>query len=260
MIAVVPSLTPPTEPRPAHTPEGRSPLSWWGDRGVRTKTLTAVGAAAVVAVGVGMLGISALGDSAATSEDLYESNITALEASADMKDALGKVRIAARNALLTPLDADSVTITRTTIPELAAEFHAAADAYTGSSPTPEKQNLVDEAVVAFDDYVEATRTVLGPLALKLDYAGWWATNDAEVAPLAVTADDNIAEVRAMEHADASADAAAARDQYTSQRTTAIAVLLVGLGVALLVGFLVARASPAVSAGCRRSPRRSPREI
>src|SRR4051812_13936678 len=128
--------------------------AWWGDRGVRTKTLTAIGAAAVVAAGVGVLGISALGKSAATSQDLYAGNIAGLSAVADMQNALDDMRIAARNAVLTPADADSATISTTTIAELAQKFHAAADAYATSNPTPEKQALVDSAVTSFDQYVD----------------------------------------------------------------------------------------------------------
>src|SRR4051794_3249061 len=96
--------------------------AWWGDRGVRTKTLTAVGAAAAVAAGVGLLGISALGTSAATSQDLYEGNIAGLTAVADMQNALDDIRVAARNAVLTPADVDSTKITDTTIPGLAQDF------------------------------------------------------------------------------------------------------------------------------------------
>ena len=57
---------PPSAARPRSARHVRSPSrpparprrrAWWGDRGVRTKTLTAVGAAAVVAAGVGVLGI-----------------------------------------------------------------------------------------------------------------------------------------------------------------------------------------------------------
>jgi methyl-accepting chemotaxis protein len=214
--------------------------AWWGDRGVRTKTLTAVGAAALVAAGVGVLGISALGTSAATSQDLYAGNIAGLSAVADMQNALDDIRIAARNAVLTPADADSTKITDTTIPELAQEFHAAAEAYAKSNPTPAKQALVDSAVASFDQYVDATRTKLGPLALHLDYAGWWAVNQATVAPLATVADDSVSKVRAMEDANAASDAAAAHDQYTSQRLMAVVTLLVGLAVAVLIGFVVAR--------------------
>ena len=164
------------------SPSPTSQRAWWGDRGVRTKTLTAVGAAAVVAAGVGVLGISALGTSAATSQDLYAGNIAGIAAVADMQNALDNTRIAARNAILTPADADSTKITDTTIPEHAQKFHAAAEAYAESNPTPEKQALVDSAVASYDQYVDAARTKLGPLALHLDYAGWWADEPGRGGP------------------------------------------------------------------------------
>ena len=222
------------------SPSPTSQRAWWGDRGVRTKTLTAVGAAAVVAAGVGVLGISALGTSAATSQDLYSGNISGLTAVADMQNALDNTRIAARNAILTPADADSTKIIDTTIPGHAQEFHAAAEAYAESNPTPEKQALVDSAVASYDQYVDAARTKLGPLALDHDYAGWWAENQAEVAPLATAVDDSVSKVRALEDENAAADAAAAEAQYEQQRLVAVVTLLVGLSVALLIGFAVAR--------------------
>ncbi|MGY1916904.1 MCP four helix bundle domain-containing protein, partial [Blastococcus sp. SYSU DS0973] len=216
-----------------------------------TKTLTAVGTAAAVAVGVGVMGITALGTSADTSQALFERNIAGLEMAADMKEALLQIRIDSRNALLTPDDADSVQISEVTIPQLADDFHVAADAYADTFPTADKQALVDEAAAAFDKYVSATQTRLGPLALALDHQGWWAANETDVAPLAVQVDENLAQVREMEGADAEAAAAAAQDQYTSQRTLSIVVLLAGIALAAVIGLVVARG---IAGGVRRVQR------
>jgi len=51
-----------TAVRPTPTTKSSSNrTAWWGDRGVSTKILTAVGTAGVVAAGVGVMGIVALG-------------------------------------------------------------------------------------------------------------------------------------------------------------------------------------------------------
>ncbi len=218
----------------------RPATAWWGDRGVATKILSAVGVAGVVAAGVGIMGITALGASADTTQRLYASNMAGLDAASDMRDAVSRTRVATRNALLTPDPADSRVILDTTIPGFADEFDAAADAYAASSPTPEKQALVDEASAAYREYVDASETVLGPLAVALDNAGWWAANEQQVAPLATTVDELLAQVNDLEKAEGRTAAAAARSDYEAQRTLSIVALVVGVGVALAVGVIVAR--------------------
>src|SRR5918911_3827232 len=82
-----------------------SPRAWWGDRGVKTKVLAAVAVASLVAVLIGVMGLSALGTSADSSRMLYASNIAGLTASADMRTTIADVRVASRNALLEPEEA-----------------------------------------------------------------------------------------------------------------------------------------------------------
>src|SRR5436305_33370 len=70
-------------------PEGirsASPRAWWGDRGVKTKVLAAVAVVSLVAVLIGVMGISALGTSADSSRMLYASNIAVLTAAAEAQD------------------------------------------------------------------------------------------------------------------------------------------------------------------------------
>ena len=69
------------------------------------------------------------GDAARTSTP---GNIAGIAAVADMQNALDDTRIAARNAILTPADADGTKVADTSIPEHAQTFHAAADGLRGS--------------------------------------------------------------------------------------------------------------------------------
>ncbi|WP_448615007.1 methyl-accepting chemotaxis protein [Modestobacter sp. URMC 112] len=233
------AVTPPTSPSPDdRTAEHKA--SWWGDRGVSTKILTAVGAAGVVAATVGVMGLSALSTSAAASQDLYASNISGLEASADMKAVIGELRKLSRDALITPDPAETKQIL-TDLPVTAEAFDAAVAAYGESLPTEEKLALVDQAATAFHDYIEGVETQLGPFALASDNAGWYTTNEQTVAPLAAQADELIDQVRALESEDAAADAANAQAQYEFQRTLSLVVLVAGIALALGVGFTVARA-------------------
>ena len=94
------TVTPTASPgnRPSPIAPGRigstSPRAWWGDRGVRTKVLAAVAVASLVAVLIGVMGISALGTSAHTSRMLYTENINGLTSAADMRTLVADVRVA----------------------------------------------------------------------------------------------------------------------------------------------------------------------
>src|SRR5436305_14421888 len=178
-------------------PEGigsASPRAWWGDRGVKTKVLAAVAVASLVAVVIGVMGLSALGASADSSRMLYASNIAGLTASADMRTAIADVRIASRNALLEPDRAQAGHILDS-ITDLADQYRAAHDAYTRSYPTPEKVALNEEALTNFDAFVKVVQNDLRPLAEANDYDGWWAVASEESNPLALAAQDALEQIR-----------------------------------------------------------------
>ena len=100
------STTTPGIDTTASSPDRQRAL--WGDRGVRTKILTAVGVAGVVAAGVGVTGLAALGDSAAATHDLYASNLQGVSAVGDMNVVIGQGRTTTRDALSTPDPAQSI--------------------------------------------------------------------------------------------------------------------------------------------------------
>src|SRR4051812_9411822 len=223
------------------TPEGirsASPRAWWGDRGVKTKVLAAVAVVSLVAVLIGVMGISALGTSADSSRMLYASNIAGLTAAADMRTAIADVRIASRNALLEPDRAQAGHILDS-ITDLADQYRAAHDAYTRSYPTSEKLALNEDALTNFDAFVKIVQNDLRPLAEANDYDGWWVVASKKSNPLALAAVDALDKIREIENGEAKAAAAAAQDQYRSQRTTSIVVLVVGIAAAVGVGLVVA---------------------
>src|SRR4051794_23989562 len=155
----------------------------WGDRGVKTKVLAAVAVASLVAVLIGVMGLSALGASADSSRMLYASNIAGSTAAADMRTVIADVRIASRNALLEPDRAKAGQILDS-ISDLADQYGAAHDAYTRSSPTAEKVALNEEALTNFDAFVKVVQDALRPLAEASDYDGWWAAASEKSNPLA----------------------------------------------------------------------------
>ncbi|RBY96895.1 methyl-accepting chemotaxis protein [Blastococcus sp. TF02-8] len=227
-----------TSPASGTTPSaGRS--FWWGDRGVSTKILTAVGAAGAVAATIGVMGITTLGDSAETSQGLYDSNIAGISAANEMSLKLADSRRLIRDVSLNPDDAQSAQLLAQ-MPAIGDDFHAAADAYAAAGPTKDRQALVDEAVTTFDDYLQINEQVVGPLAVGDDTTVFYAALQNQAVPLGSRVDELLTQVRELENEDALNDAVAAQNAYESNRTLAIVLLVGGLALAFGVGLFVAR--------------------
>ena len=233
----------------AHTTplDGAHSRSWWGDRTVKTKVLTAVGTAAVVAAGVGAMGMASLSSAAADTQRMYESNVIGVADAALMRASLKDLRLETRDALLASTPEESQRVL-TTAAEIEARFDAALEEYTELGMTPEELELVEEAEKNFRAYVAAGKDILAPFALTQDYAGWVTANRTQAGPFADRAEEAVDALVQLEKAEAADAAAAARDHAGSQRATAIAILVVGIAVALAVGF-------AVATGMARSVRR-----
>jgi methyl-accepting chemotaxis protein len=231
-----------TTPQDRATTADQSPAgpgAWWGDRGVRTKIIAAVGVASVVAAGVGIMGLSALGASAATSQDMYSGNILGISAADDMMVTVGEARRLIRDVVITP-DPATAQKALDSFAALQDTFHQQAAAYGDSGPTAERRALVADASDAFDQYVSVGTTVLAPLGLANDVQGFYAANQSQAVPLAQQAADDLTKVRGLESDNAENDAAGAQDRYQSQRTLSLVLLVGGLAVALGVGLVVAR--------------------
>jgi methyl-accepting chemotaxis protein len=213
--------------------------SWWGNRAVRTKVLSAVSVAALVGVLIGVIGLSTLSAAAQRSQDLYDHNVRGLAAVADMRKSLGDARVAIRDALLTP-SAEEADRMLAGIPELEARFAAGAEAYAASSPSAGRLATIDEVVRQFDTFLEVSRTKLAPLAKANDINTWYAVQQTEAKPAADRAQQLLDEVRQAEDADARASAQQAQQDYESARMTSIGILVAGLTLAAAIGLAVAR--------------------
>jgi methyl-accepting chemotaxis protein len=220
-------------------PAAAQQRAWWGDRGVSTKILTAVGVASMVAAGVGLMGLTALGDSADTTQHLYAGNLRAVAAADTMELRVMETRKQLRDVALTPDTAESQQLLEG-ISDLQDQFHVALEDYEGTSPASEQAAIAAEAAETYDQYVSVAQTVVGPLGVGNDIAGFYTVNQAQAAPLATSVDESLTKLVELERADAEASAAGARADYESQRTIALTLLVVGLGVAMVVGWLVAR--------------------
>ncbi|WP_222266571.1 methyl-accepting chemotaxis protein [Modestobacter marinus] len=229
-------------PRAALSPDDRGPggkASWWGDRRVSTKIVTAVGLAGVVAAGIGVSSLTALSSSAEATQDLYSGSIARISAAADIVVVVAEARKQIRDVALTtdPVQAQQLL---DGMSQLQEPFHESMDAYLAADPDAEERELVDQAATTFDQYVTVAQTVVGPLAVAKQHPAFMEANAAQASPLAQEVEDLLHQVADLEDADASAAAAAAQDRYRSQLTLSLTVLIAGLAVALGVGVLVAR--------------------
>ncbi|MGY1762975.1 MULTISPECIES: methyl-accepting chemotaxis protein [unclassified Geodermatophilus] len=214
-------------------------LAWWGDRGLSTKILSAVGTASLVAAGVGVMGLAALGTSADATQELYEENLIGISALDDMSLTVAEARKQIRDVLIDPDPASSRQILAG-MGDLLTEFREHRAEYEGNGIPQEQAVILEQASADFEQYVKVAQTVVGPFAINSDNVNFYKANAEQASPLAQSTQDQLHQLADIEDAEAAAAVAEARADYESQRTVALTLLVVGLGVAMVVGWLVAR--------------------
>ncbi|MGY1856134.1 methyl-accepting chemotaxis protein [Modestobacter sp. SYSU DS0290] len=219
----------PAPATPAHT------RSWWGDRSVKTKVLATAGIAGVVAAGIGITGLQALGTSADAADALYEDNLRGVAAVSEMEARIGDMRVNLRDTILGTDPQAAVA----RIDELAEQFAAVAEDYQAGTEDPQKLELLDAVKTDFTQYVDYQKTALVPLSQTGDFTTWIAQNAANGTPLVTSAIEAIGELVVMESAEAEQAAADNRESYEQQRTVALLLIVVGVAVALGLGWFVA---------------------
>ena len=224
-----------------------SPLRWFGDRSVRAKVLVVAAATAAVAVLVGVMGIAALGSSAARGQAIYEENVAGVDAAGDLRAALLRMRMTARDAAL-QVEVVETQAALGSFDEAYEGYQEAEDYYSDGGLSPEAQTVFDALTATVQQYVQFQADVMAPLALADDRAAWIATNAEQAKPLTAAAEDGIDQLIALESGAAADAAAASEDAYRSQRTLSIAILAVGVALSLGLAYVVA-------SGISRSARR-----
>jgi methyl-accepting chemotaxis protein len=238
---------PPSAPRRTGPGGSSSLVSFWGDRSVTTKVLTAVGIAALVAAVIGVLGLQAQHSAAGRTEQMYESNVQGIADIAAVRNATKNVLLASRDAALAP-DADGAQTALDTIPAFEERLAQAATDYRAGAPSAEKAALLDSVQAAFTEYLQQLRQQAAPLALAQDRDAWVGVNEGVLRPIADALETDVQSLLDTEKVDAAAAAQAARDATVHQRNISIGVVVVGIALAFALGLLVAR-------GIARSVRR-----
>ncbi len=235
-----------TSPVDAHTaahdvaPRRHSKVgAWWSGRSIRTKVLAPAALGAVVALVVGLVGLSSLSESAATSQKIYSDNLHRVKVLGEISVTRKSISLSVRDILLVG-DGPAKGATLEEYAEHQATFGALLDEYAATGITAANAERVATIREMLDKYISEVETKLGPIAERQDLALWLKVNNEDVSLTAEEISTALGEVIASEDAAAAASAADARSSYEKQRSLSVIVLVVGVLAALAFAFAVAR--------------------
>ena len=170
------------------------------DLSVNIKILAAVGLAAVIALLVGLLGLSALGATSDSAQLIYRSNVASIKAIGVVDGAMTQVRSDAANQALS-LDAAATTRFTEAVTAGLEEVEAGLTAYRQSNPAGDPA-VIDDLAAKWQAYADLLESKQLPAGHRNDLAAWAKTRDTQVLPLIGTVNKNLATLTASEDADA----------------------------------------------------------
>ena len=216
----------------------RSLFVWFRNRGVRVQMLSSVLIASVVGIGVGVLGVIALGRTNDATEHMYEDNVRALADAAGMRRATVELVLAVVNQA-TSLNDTTTSKYEAMVDTDEEEIAALVASYAARDLGPERA----EALAAFQDglsaYLEVVDTKLLPAGRADDLEEWTYVRDTKAAPLI---DDMMAALITMEdweQTSAEETVAAAQTTYAGSRLQVIILLAAGTAVAIALALAIA---------------------
>ena len=208
------------------------------DLGVNVKVLTAVGAAALVALIVGIMGLNALSNASDSAQLIYRSNVAGIKTIAQVKAAIYETRIDLSNQALS-VDAASTTRFTEAFTADKAEFATAMNDYRSAMPAGDPA-LIDELQSDWNDYLDLAETKMLPAGVRNELDAWANIRDKEAIPIVNKIYAATDTLNAQEDADAAKNAAAARSGYTKNRAWSVAALVIGIALAIGLGVWVSR--------------------
>lgn len=154
------------------------PRSWWGDRTVKMKILTAVAVSATATAVVGLMGIQALGNASASADVLYRSNAQGVAAAGGIYIAATNISLNARDTMLATGPADAATDVAA-LDGLGTAFDQAIQTYSATGLDAANKPIVDELVATMAKYRSYLKQSLAPLAVAGNLRQWVVVNDAQ---------------------------------------------------------------------------------
>jgi methyl-accepting chemotaxis protein len=211
---------------------------FFADLGVNTKILAAITVAVLVALTVGITGLSALSGASASAQQIYASNVKNVTAVGAIKAAMVQARVDLANHAIS-----TKVATRTKYAQGFAADIQAADAamvaYGASHPAADPAVLAD-LQTNWQAYVQVAQTKQIPAGAAHDLEAWQNNRDTVISPIFKKISQGLTELETAEATDAAKSAASAQSGYQSSRTASIIMLVLGCLVALSMGFVVAR--------------------
>jgi methyl-accepting chemotaxis protein len=213
-------------------------LSWsLRDLGVKIKILAAVALAGLIALGVGITGLTALSHSSDAAQRLY-GNVDATEAAGELNAAMIRARLNLANHALSRDVTTRQKYEAAFTADLAAVQAAFAE-YRGTGPAGDEADI-GRLEADWRAYTEIAVNKQIPASERDDIAAWQTTRDTEINPLITDLNEALTALGAAEEAEAAGAADTARTDFESSRVLSTGLLAVGLLLALGLGWLVAR--------------------
>jgi methyl-accepting chemotaxis protein len=210
----------------------------FADLSVNVKILAAVGAAALVALIVGILGLTSLAGASNSAQLIYRSNVASIKAVGHLNAVVLQARVDTANQALSVGPASTKKFADAFTADLQ-NFTTAIAAYRASGPASDPA-LIDQLQTDWNAYADIATNKLIPPGNRNALTEWATIRDTQVLPILKRLFDQLTSLDGLETADAAKNAATAKSDYQSSRTTSIITLVIGLVLALAIGFIVAR--------------------
>ncbi|GAA2516895.1 methyl-accepting chemotaxis protein [Winogradskya humida] len=221
------------------TAPGTSARLSFSDLSVRTKFIAVICLAVVMAIGVAMVGLIALGRASDAAHAIYSENLSSSQAIATVQADMAQTRLDLATAAIAQDDATSEKYNTLFTADIKATDEAIA-AYVASGPAGAaatvaelQSNWAAYKTVAQGDQFQAGQ--------DNDYAAFQKVNEDSAAPLFTKISAGVEELTAAEAAQAKQSDTAAKSTYSTGRLVIILVITIGAILVLALGFLVAQA-------------------
>ncbi len=222
-----------------HRP-GRGVLARLRDLSVRTRIVLAVLLAAVVAVAVGVVGVTALGRTDDATTSVYQNDLLGFEKVAAVRRATLEIRVAVTNHALADDPQDRAAYVAT-IGDLDAQI---ADDLASLASRGRRNPALGAALTdfgpAFAGYQQVRDDVLLPAGDARDLAAWQQGRDVQAAGYITSMMDALARMVDAQKDAARASVDQAHAEYTGNRTVVVVLLVAGVAAALALGLVIAR--------------------
>src|SRR4051794_34044997 len=130
------------------------PRRSFADLSVNVKVIAAVGTAAVVALAVGLLGLSSLSDASTSAQLIYRSNVASIKAVGQLQAVILQARVDAANQALSVDAAATKKFTDSFTTDMQ-NFTTAMAAYRASQPASDTAQI-DQLQTNWDAYTDIT--------------------------------------------------------------------------------------------------------